>query len=164
MQDTEFDARLAALLAAHPCEVEFATLCELFRLASPAQRSRMHRAVPPTFGTWALPDRYSLAAGDVPRSIAERRLRDLLTWMALATSPDWRDDLVALAPLYHSTVRLGLDASALFDEVAATAATPGAAALIRDFPRRRPEDRSLTAFLLREVSTPEGGVRYAQEW
>jgi hypothetical protein len=163
MRDSEFDARLTTLVAAHPTEAEFAALCELFRVASPAQRSRLCHAVPPTFGTWALPDRYSLAAGDVPNSVAERRLRDLLTWHAVAPSLDFRDDLVALAPLYHSTVRLGLDARALFDEVAATAATPGAAALIRDFPRRHPEDRSLAAFLLREVSTPEGGVRYVQE-
>jgi hypothetical protein len=164
MDDLHFDARLTALLASHSSETDFAALCALYRAADSAQRGRLRASVPPTFGygNWAMPDRYALATQEVPLAVATNRLRDLLTWSAAFPSDDFRDDLVALAPLYHSAVRLGLDPYALFDEAASMAGTPEAAALIRGFPRRQPEDKSLAAFLLTETPTPEGGVRYAE--
>jgi hypothetical protein len=163
MDDSEFNARLASLLANHPGETEFADLCALYRAGNFAQRARLGAAIPPTFGTWAMPDRYSLATNEASRAVAERRLRDLLTWIAAFASSDFRDDIVAMAPLYHSAVRLGLDPNALFDEAAAVAGTPAGATLVREFPRRRPELKSLAAFVLKEVPTLQGGVRYINE-
>jgi hypothetical protein len=162
--ESDFDARLAGVLVKHPAETEFAALCALYRAGNSAQRARLRDSVAKDVGSWALaqPDRYSLATRQVPQTVAAIRLQNLLTWSAAFPSDDFRDDLVALAPLYHSALRLGLDPATLFREAASMAATSEAAELIGDFPRRPPEAISLQAFLLTEVPTPQGGVRYVQ--
>jgi hypothetical protein len=73
---------------------------------------------------------------------------------------DWRDNIVALAKLYHSAVKLSMDVEKAF-EAAARLADPG---IIKDeingF-RRPPEERDLKAFYESEEMTEEG-FRYKQ--
>jgi hypothetical protein len=74
---------------------------------------------------------------------------------------DLRDSIGALAKLYHSAVKLGMNAEQTF-ETAASLAEPGMLrSEIHGFPLRLPEDRSLKAFFLTEETTEEG-FRYKQ--
>ena len=74
---------------------------------------------------------------------------------------DWRDSIVALAKLYHSAGKLGMDAQKAFDE-AASLADPGIIKKeMNGFPLRPPEDRDLKAFYETEEMTDEG-FRYKQ--
>jgi hypothetical protein len=74
---------------------------------------------------------------------------------------DLRDSIVALAKLYHSAVKLGMNAKKAF-EAAAVLAEPGMLRTeIHGFPLRRPEDRSLKTFHWTEETTEEG-FRYKQ--
>jgi hypothetical protein len=74
---------------------------------------------------------------------------------------DLRDSIVALAKLYNSAVKLGMNAKKAF-EVAAALAEPGMLRTeIHEFPLRRPEDRSLKFFGWIEETTEEG-FRYKQ--
>ena len=74
---------------------------------------------------------------------------------------DLRDSIVALAKLYNSAVKLGMNAEKSF-ETAAGLAEPGMLRTeIHGFPLRRPEDRSLKAFYQTEETTEEG-FRYKQ--
>ena len=68
---------------------------------------------------------------------------------------DLRDLMVALAPFYDCSCRLGLDVTAVFDDAAEAA--PGAVAqLIRDFGRRT--DVTPEAFGFFVEDTPAGAV------
>jgi hypothetical protein len=74
---------------------------------------------------------------------------------------DLRDTIVALAKLYNSAVKLGMNAKKAF-EVAAALAEPGMLRTeIHGFPLRPPEDRSLKAFGWTEETSAEG-FRYKQ--
>jgi hypothetical protein len=74
---------------------------------------------------------------------------------------DLRDSIVALAKLYNSAAKLGVNAKKAF-ETAASLAEPGMLRTeIHGFPLRRPEHRSLKAFYLTE-ETSEEGFRYKQ--
>ena len=60
---------------------------------------------------------------------------------------------MCMAPLYHASGRIGADAQKLFDE-AASYALNEVAGNLAEFPRRRPEDRSLESFGYKEVLEP----------
>jgi len=69
---------------------------------------------------------------------------------------DIRDSIVALAKLYHSALKLGMDAAGAFRDVAALA-NPGQMRIeMGRFPARPPGARDLEAFCLREVLTDDG--------
>ena len=70
-------------------------------------------------------------------------------------SQDWRDSIVALAKLYHSAVKLGMNAQKTFEE-AANLADPGIIKTeMNGFPLRPPRDRDLKAFHITEEITED---------
>ncbi len=76
-------------------------------------------------------------------------------------SQDYRDSVVAMAKLYHSAVKLGMNAPNAF-ETAAHLADPGIIKKeMNGFPRRLLKDRDLKAFSQTEEITEEG-FRYKQ--
>jgi hypothetical protein len=76
-------------------------------------------------------------------------------------SRDFRDSIVALAKLYHSAAKLGMDAKKAFEE-AASLADPGILKTeMRGFPTRPAKDRDLKAFYWTEEIT-EDGFSYKQ--
>ena len=85
----------------------------------------------------------------------------LIALVIEGASQDSRDSIVALAKLYHSAVKLGMNPEQAFG-TAAGLAEPG---IIRTemqrFPLRQPEDRDLKAFYQTEETTEEG-FRYKQ--
>lgn len=157
--DGQFLARLEALRRAPASAGDFHALCELFRAGSASQRDSLRRLVHLRDERWYPPSAWTLADGSPQSQPPAERVRDALTWHAIEGGEfDYRDNLMVIVLIYHSALRLGLDAVALFDEVAAMA-PPRLAGEIAGFPRREPSHRSLEAFDYREVPMP-GGVRY----
>jgi hypothetical protein len=68
---------------------------------------------------------------------------------------DSRDDLCALAWLYHNLVLSGVNADARLEEISERA-DPSVAKLIRGFINRRPAGKSMEAFGLYVEQTPDG--------
>src|SRR5579872_4464705 len=85
----------------------------------------------------------------------------LIALVIEGASQDFRDSIVALAKLYHSAVKLGLNARKAFDEVAGLADPGIIKTEMMEFPHRLPEDRDLKAFYESEEITEEG-FRYKQ--
>jgi len=105
---------------------------------------------------WRLPDAARLLLPQAEPGAPEARLRALLVHQAIdGGEVDYRDNLMGIVLLYHAAVRLALDPDRLFEETAGISA-PSMAALLRSFPRRASEDRSLAAFGYAERPTPDG--------
>jgi hypothetical protein len=92
---------------------------------------------------------------------------DLLTVGLIASAlggwrSDWRDDIPVLALYYDAAIRLGISANTLFN-CAAEFLSEDASDVLRQFPLRRPADRSLEAMAY-AVSSDAGGLRYVRTW
>jgi hypothetical protein len=72
---------------------------------------------------------------------------------------DWRDSLIVVFQLYHSAVKLGMDAEKTFARIAGLAGEGVMKKAIHGFPLRPPESRSLKAFCMEE-EIGEDGFRY----
>lgn len=70
--------------------------------------------------------------------------------------PDIRDSIVVLAKLYHSAVRLGMNAPRTFSDVASLVTADRLRYEMEQFPSRPTEVRDLAAFFLREDLTADG--------
>jgi hypothetical protein len=66
-----------------------------------------------------------------------------------------RDTLSVIPLLYHSATKINVDPDKIFHEAAAYYRSSVSDALI-DFLKRPPRDRSLEAWGVEEVNTPEG--------
>jgi hypothetical protein len=126
-------------------------------LAAPEQERRAIRAAWDPEARWALPNPWRLSCPSEPVGSPLERVAASLVFLALAMpAQDGRDAIVSMAILYNSAELAGIDAAALFERVAA--AFPGAEGdAIRAFAARRPQDRSMAAFLLTAVEQEDGG-------
>lgn len=89
-------------------------------------------------------------------------LRLGLVAAALAGLGESRDPLTLLPLFYDAALKVGADPEALFDQVSAEVG--GAAAeILKSFPGRPAEDRSLSAMGYREAKD-EDGFRYLRTW
>jgi hypothetical protein len=69
---------------------------------------------------------------------------------------DIRDSIIPMALLYHSALKLGMDAGKTFETGALLSTSAPLSQAMRSFPARLPADRDLTAFHCREVVTSHG--------
>jgi hypothetical protein len=76
-------------------------------------------------------------------------------------SQDFRDSIVALARLYHSAVKMGIDPQEAFEKAASLAEPGTVKTILTQFPLRAPKDRGLPAFHLAEEGDGEN-FRYTQ--
>jgi hypothetical protein len=76
-------------------------------------------------------------------------------------SQDFRDSVVALAKLYHSAVKLGMEAAEAFEQAAGQADEGIIKREMSGFPFRAPQERDLKAFFETEEGTGED-FRYRQ--
>lgn len=169
MDDVTFQRRLRAILG-DPIlgltvldprtEEPYLQLCELFMECDEQQRAHI-RAGWPYGREWRVPVPGTTAdwrGGEM----SERRVRAWMIHDAIQpTVPDWRDVIVGFPVMYSAASQLGMDAEALFREVA-MAATPEVRQLmmnwISDPQRHSPEEMGW-----RLVQSPDG-PRYKPTW
>jgi len=145
MEQTEFDTRIKKTLGHEDPKAAFSYLARLFSSATPDQRDAIRQGW--DFNrSWRLPDSRTLACRIPGEPSCEERIRISLIYNAIEDfRMDWRDNLVALCVSYHSALAVGLNADALFEEIAGLSSTRGAD-MIRSFVCREPELKSLAAF------------------
>src|SRR5262249_16995703 len=103
-----------------------------------------------------------MAAAGVRENSRQRLLEGLIALIIENYSKDWRDGIIRMAPLYHAAGQIGVDPEQLFVE-AASYANNDVAKDLAEFPRRKPEERSLEAMSYRIVHEPDG-IRYIFGW
>jgi hypothetical protein len=91
------------------------------------------------------------------REGSSARVQEGLTALAIEAGGggDWRESVSYLALLYHSALKLGMDAPVAFEQAASLSVTNFQEA-IRSFPLRAPRDRDIEFFSRREVMTKDG--------
>ncbi len=169
MMDAAFQRRLRAILddpvlsltVLDPrTEEPYQQLCELFMESNEEQRAHIRAGWP--YGIeWRIPvpgTTYDWRGGE----LSQRRVRASLISQAIQpTVPDARDVLVGLPVMYGVALQIGMNAEALFREVA-SAAIPEVRKLLIDWisesERQSPEDGGW-----RLVETPDG-PRYKLRW
>lgn len=106
---------------------------------------------------WNFPDPRRLACTKNEQRPVRERISASLVYDAIEDfrDEDPRDKLVGLAVIYHSCLHAGLDPAEEFEKVASIASAD-MARLLRDFIGRRPEDKSLKAFMLKVVRNADG--------
>jgi len=137
----------------------FLRLEEFYRLADAGQRAAIRKGWP-FERRWAVPgldysdmDRVifaPLVGHDADGLDAQERIEARLVCHAINGSEhNVREILMDLCFCYHAGLRAGLDAFSLF-ETAAAISDAETSCLIHSFLRRKPEDKSLWAFGVRE--------------
>jgi len=136
-------------------------LCELYRAASPEQRTFIRAQVgkPLANKLQAFAIRM-MTLGVNDGSLEELRLGLVAHAIEDLAAGDVRDTLCMLAPIVHAARQIGADEVALFDEVAALAG-PAMAAVLRDYVRRPDGVPSLSSMGYQAVETVDG-LRYRQ--
>jgi hypothetical protein len=148
MNDSEFQVAVLALAKFQFREEFESALSGLYRRATESQRFRLREGYNrKTLGeptVWRNPADYGRS--DLTR---EQRLWKILLEMSLQeTSPDYRDDLMAIAFCYHNFALMGVDADAVLAEVAGLSG-PEFAKLVVEFIHRSPVDKGPEAFALK---------------
>jgi len=140
-----------------PCELDYVIgdLVNLYKGFSPTERKAAYSLIEERNSYVLLAFAERMAALGVREKSRERLLDGLLSLIIENYSADWRDNLTKLAPLYHSAVKIGVDPQSLFTE-AATYGNNEVAEIIRDFPQREQESRSIEAFGYKEDYEPDG--------
>lgn len=163
MNDSDLERRGQSLSQGPPTDEWFQRLRELYRRCSDRQkgilRERLAYGEPwrgPSENDWFAANwterRPWLANPDaVRRAIIETACK------AFEAGGDWRDSLVALCPLYHVAILLGLDPDAVFDD-AATQLSGSASELLRSFVARQPSNKALRLFGWEAVRRDNGQV------
>jgi hypothetical protein len=157
MTDAEFQKRVSSPAALFFREDFQTALYDLYKAATPEHRDVLrqeHRAGNlrgPT--TWRNPADYERS--DLTR---EQHIRERLIAMSIdGAGHDYRDDLMAIAHCYHNLAVLGVDADTVLEELAMLS-DEDFARLILNFVRRSPDGKSMKAFGLELVQTPNGPI------
>jgi len=97
-----------------------------------------------------------MMAEEAVRKLSAEKLWDGLTALLIENyAMDGRETQIRLMLLFHSTIKLNLDAEKLFAKAASLAVNPDLEIAIRNFPRRPAESRSLGVFLYEECGSGE---------
>jgi hypothetical protein len=162
MNDVAFQRRLRAILA-DPIlgltvldprtEEPYLQLCDLFMECTEEQRAHI-RAGWPYGREWRVPvpgTTHDWRGGEM----SERRVRAWMIHEAIRpTVPDWRDVVVGFSVMYWAAKQVGMNAEAMFEEVAA-ASTPEVRKLLTDW-ISEPERQSPEEGGWRLVDSPDG--------
>ncbi len=140
-----------------PCELDddFRGLISLFTQASYAEREAILKKIDANIAGALMAFGSRMAVWGARLNSRELLLKGLIALVIDDGNYDIRDTIDVMPLLYHSAVKINVDPQSLFNEAAHFFPTQ-AARILREFPRRKPEDRSLQAFYYVEVDTPEG--------
>ncbi len=162
--DREIIERLTTDLTPLPLDAALAQLCRRFRAADASGKEEIRRKVAGRERLrWSLVlySRRAAVLGERERSLEP--IRDGLAAHAIENaSLDFRDNLIALALLYHCAGRAGGDADSLFRETAAISDRAMADQLL-GFINRSPGQKKIWRWGYDKVRTTEG-VGYRHPW
>ena len=137
-------------------EEAISTIIEAFKMADGSARrvisSRLNEYLQGRLVGYAA----EMAALAIRRGAPDCITQGLVALVIEGGREELRNSIAALAMLYHSAVRLHMDAAKLFTEVASLAVPGNLRTEMSDFPFRRPEERDLAAFSLCEVNNEDG--------
>ena len=150
MEDEEFGRRLGLALEDARKEGGLLRLASLYRKGTPAQREAVRSAWTPRHG-WKLPSLTDFPLKN-PLPHTQRLAAHLLFSSIENLRMDQRDTLIGVCAVYHVAFKVGLEPESLLRD-AGSVSTPEFAELLSAFLRRRPEDRSLGAFVWTDAST-----------
>ena len=156
METEEFEQRIQEAINEPNPKSALYKLTDLYVVASEEQRAEIREDF--DFGRqWKYPDGLTLAAHLSNEPDREARIRARIVTLSLLDMDDDRDIIVALCPIYHSIKALGKDADSWF-RFFADMSSPLMASHLFKFAARKPEDKSLAAFLLESDVTEHGLV------
>src|SRR2546423_6837244 len=103
-----------------PCafDAEISTLVNAFMQANPGERKKIVSYMKEDYSSWLFVFSNRMAALAVRKMSRSHILEGLVALVLEDYRYDVRDNIVCLAPLYHSAVKIGVDTVALFNEAA----------------------------------------------
>ena len=153
--ESPFEQRLSEIVAERDPARAFHALAALYPRSTAEERERIRGAWP--FGRrWRPPDPTRLACPVRGEPAPAVRCWTALLYHSIEDCRhDPRDNLVTLCAVHHSLLRLGLDARAEFERVAALSSS-ATAALLRGWSARTSADQRLDQFGWAEETRSEG--------
>lgn len=142
----------------------YLALMHLFVFGSDAERDAIVRGWDFDLA-WDYPDGHKLASTTPEQKGSPRdRIVAALARLAITKhSKDDRDDILALAIMYWSAMFAELDPNELFTLVASVG-PPQSERLLMSFIERKPEDKSMKAFLLVKTEDRPGDIDIRVKW
>lgn len=141
-----------------PFDAEISKFVCMFMQATPDERLQVISNFRPENSGFLFAFSERMAALGVRERSKQKLLEGLVALVIEDYKNDPRDNIICLAPLYHSATKIGVNPAALFAE-AASYANSEAAGIIAHFPTRPAELRSLEAMAYKE-SYESDGFRY----
>lgn len=140
-----------------PCtfDAKISELINVFMQAAHDERLRMINNMQGENSGFLFAFGERMAALAVREHSGQRLLEGLVALVLEDYKFDPRDNIVCLAPLYHSAVKIGVDPVSLFTKATSYAKNEAADA-IAHFPSRPPELRSLESMGYKESYGPDG--------
>jgi len=147
-----------------PCDLDarVEALIDAYVKNSASVKSEITTAIGPeqTFGLLAFAERMAILS--VRQKSREPLMKALLALVVEGFRCDAREDILVLALINHSAIKVGADPKQLFGEAAGHASTE-VAQYLREFAERRHEDKSIQAMGYSEEMTSDG-FNYARNW
>ena len=154
MTDAEFSHRITQLVALEFREDFQTALYDLYVACQPHQRATLRRDLAAKRihepHAWRNPTDYFRS--DLT---TEQKARRSLLRLSMIGPNDTREDLRELAHAYHALLILGFNADSILEDTARMAEPP-TSDFIRAFVARDPQNKSMEAFRLRVVQSPNG--------
>jgi hypothetical protein len=135
------------------------SICDHYLGALPHERATIHSMVTAKISFLFFMYAGAMAVAAVRQREEERVFKGLIALAVENRVFDWRDSMMVLVLLHHSAVKIGADASELFQR-AATISTQETSDLFFQFSARTPESLDLAKFGYREGTDLEGNFAY----
>jgi hypothetical protein len=137
-------------------------ICDHYLRALPDERARIHSMVTPEISFLFFMYAKAMAVEAVRDRQEEKVFNGLIALAVENRVFDWRDSMMVLVLLHHSTVKIGADASRLFQRAAAISTPQTREGFLR-FSARTPESLDLAKFGYQEGTDSEGNFAYVSK-
>ncbi len=144
-----------------PLEEALTSVVKMFAMADENARREIASRLTPSARNRLLGYAADMAVLAVRRQSPALIEQGLIAIAIENASRDWRDSIAAMAKLYHSASKLGMNAEEAFEQAAGFAEPGTIQTEMRGFPRRHPKDRDLRAFY-QTVEMSDDGFCYKQ--
>jgi hypothetical protein len=162
MTSDEFNQQIQQILTMASNKEAFFKLCDLYLIASDKQRKEIRENY---FyeRDWEAPDSRALSANLPGEPDRETRIRASLICLSFTASEDFRDNLLWVAPVWHSLKDCGKDADAWLRYFADITFGQGASAMNK-FAAYRAEEKELDKWSYEREITDVGIIYHQKAW